>query len=232
MFRSFLQKLVSKNRGQISYSQCGEDVIVRFVFNSLNIARPSYIDIGAHHPFYLNNTAILYANGSRGINIEPNKAMLKSFKQHRPKDINLNFCVGKEDGFIDYYIMDISTLNTASKDEAIRLEANTERRIIDVVQVPVKNINRIIDEYSNGIFPHFLTLDVEGFDEVILKSIDFEKTSPQIICVETLTYTEFTVSEKKDSLILYLKSKNYSIYADTYINTLLVRNDVWKKSNL
>jgi hypothetical protein len=54
-----------------SFSQSGEDLIIDFIFNALGISRPSYIDIGAHHPYYLNNTAIFYLRGARGINIEP-----------------------------------------------------------------------------------------------------------------------------------------------------------------
>ena len=41
-----------------SYSQCGEDLIVKFIFDILNIKNPSYIDIGAHHPNYISNTAL------------------------------------------------------------------------------------------------------------------------------------------------------------------------------
>ena len=41
-----------------SYSQCGEDLIVEFILNGLKIKHPTYMDIGAHHPFYLSNTAL------------------------------------------------------------------------------------------------------------------------------------------------------------------------------
>ena len=43
-----LKKDFKKN----SYSQFGEDIIVKFIFDALNIKKPSYIDIGAHDPFF------------------------------------------------------------------------------------------------------------------------------------------------------------------------------------
>ena len=41
-----------------SYSQCGEDLLVDYIFKLRGIERPSYLDIGAHDPYYLSNTAL------------------------------------------------------------------------------------------------------------------------------------------------------------------------------
>ena len=79
-----------------SYSQCGEDLIIAFLFRSLGIERPGYIDIGAHHPTYLSNTRLLYARGSRGINIEANPALIRRFRTQRPGDVNLNIGIVDE----------------------------------------------------------------------------------------------------------------------------------------
>jgi hypothetical protein len=61
-----------------SFSQTGEDLIVEFIFNDIGVDYPSYIDIGAHHPYYLNNTQIFYLKGCRGINIEPDPSLFNS----------------------------------------------------------------------------------------------------------------------------------------------------------
>ena len=66
-----------------SYSQCGEDLIVRYIFDVLRIEHPSYLDIGAHHPFFLNNTALLYEEGSRGVNVEADPQLIHSFYKER-----------------------------------------------------------------------------------------------------------------------------------------------------
>ena len=88
-----------------SYSQCGEDLIVKFIFDSLSIAKPSYIDIGAHDPFLISNTALFHELGSRGINIDPDDNLLEKIKAVRPEDINLNIGVGPEKSTMDLYIM-------------------------------------------------------------------------------------------------------------------------------
>jgi len=41
-----------------SYCQSGEDLILSLAFYSLGISRPTYLDIGAHHPEYLSNSAL------------------------------------------------------------------------------------------------------------------------------------------------------------------------------
>src|SRR5215813_3013834 len=94
-----------------SFSQCGEDCIVEFIFSARNIEKPSYIDIGAFHPFELSNTAKFYRKGSRGINIEPNPDQFRYFMKHRKNDKNLNMGVGIKSGQLMYYQMNASTLN-------------------------------------------------------------------------------------------------------------------------
>ena len=80
-----------------SYSQCGEDLLVQYIFNLRGIQKPSYIDIGANHPYFLSNTALFYEKGSRGINIEANPQLAENFKTHRPEDINLNIGIDSID---------------------------------------------------------------------------------------------------------------------------------------
>lgn len=42
----------------ISFSQCGEDLLVSYILkNIMQINKISYLDIGCNHPYRLNNTA-------------------------------------------------------------------------------------------------------------------------------------------------------------------------------
>jgi len=78
-----------------SYSQCGEDLIVNYVFGALNIKKPSYIDVGAYHPQHLSNTALLYERGSRGVNIEPDPKLFRYFLRRR-KGLEFRLQAGSE----------------------------------------------------------------------------------------------------------------------------------------
>ena len=113
-----IKKLLDEKIAKIIYSQCGEDLIIKHIFDSLRIPRPSYLDIGAYHPFSLNNTALFYLQGCRGINIEPNIKNFKPFLNYRKRDVNLNVGIAEKPGFLNYYEMNVPTLNTFSKKEA------------------------------------------------------------------------------------------------------------------
>jgi FkbM family methyltransferase len=209
-----------------SYSQCGEDLIIRFIFNLLKNANPTYIDIGANHPTLLNNTYLFYKEGSKGITIEPNLSLHKKLKGKRRRDINLCMGISDTPGSMDFYRFHPHTMSTFSKDEAEKLQNEYGYILEEVIKVKLDTLQSIISKYCNGIFPDLLSLDVEGLDEQILRSIDFEKSTPTIIVTETshfsMTYKE---DLKRTDIIEFLKSKGYIAYADTLINTIFVKKD-------
>ena len=213
-----------------SWSQCGEDLIMRHVFHELKIEKPTWIDIGAHHPYYLNNTFLYYSQGARGINVEPDLNLWDKFQTERPLDINLNIAIGETESELDFYIFNEPTLNTLVKEEADRIHKEHPGYFVkEVKKVKMFPIHEIISKYSKGLFPDLLSLDVEGLDEKILRSIDFEKTSPKIICVETISFSTQGRGVKSISIPEFLKEKGYMVYADTNINTIFVLDKLWKK---
>lgn len=210
-----------------SYSQSGEDLIVKFIFDNIGIKKPSYIDIGAHHPFYLSNTALFYSLGSRGINIEPDPVLFNEFLNHRKQDINLNYGISEKEGNQDFFLINEPALNTFSKSEAENYIKEGQYFIKETVKVKVFEIQQVISKYSNGKFPDFLSLDAEGIDELVLKSIDYNKSSPLVICVETITFSTSGNGVKNQELINYIESKDYLLYADTNINSIFVKKEMW-----
>jgi FkbM family methyltransferase len=218
-----------KDFSRKTYSQSGEDIILQHLFGMLNIKQPSYIDVGAHHPHKINNTAIFYDQGSRGINIEPDPGLFQEFIKSRSEDINLNIGISANTGTLPLYIMSSPSLNTFSKEEAERMERETNYRIVDRKEIKVDTIQHVVDQYNNGKFPDLLSLDVEGLDEKILRSIDFAKYRPAAICVETLTFTEKGEESKIVSTIKLLEENDYYLYADTYINSIFVDKEKWKR---
>ena len=90
-----------------SFSQLGEDLIVRYLFEDLGIATPSYLDIGAHHPFDISNTALLHLSGSTGINIEADPDLIEAFRTS-PDATNLNIGIGAEPGELTFHGMSLA----------------------------------------------------------------------------------------------------------------------------
>jgi FkbM family methyltransferase len=233
---SLLKKLIRKMRkvagippGKSSWSQCGEDLIVDYIFSLRDIPYPTYLDIGANDPFFLSNTAIFYKAGCSGINIDANPQLLGKFRRFRSRDINLNVGIGPVEAELDFYIIDDPTLSTFSKEEAEGLVATGKYAIVSVQKVKLITIEKLIREYCGDRFPDFLSLDVEGLDFEILRSIPFEKYAPKVICVEATEYSSVGAGARRNDIIDFLVSKGYYEYANTNLNAIMVKKEFWFK---
>jgi FkbM family methyltransferase len=211
-----------------SYSQSGEDLIAKYIFGVLGIDRPSYMDIGAHHPLYLSNSALFYESGSRGINIEPDPTLIKAFVAQRPEDVNLNIGIADKKSVLDFYIINDPVLNTFSRGEAEKYCKEGDYHIIGQRKVSVDTVGSVLKDHRQGKFPDFLTIDAEGIDEIVLRSIDFDDNFPIVICVETISFSNSGKGVKNHDLIGFLQSHGYMLYADTYINSIFVRKERWE----
>lgn len=226
-----IQKLLKRisfgKSSKISYSQCGEDLVIVSIFDALSISKPSYIDIGAHDPAYLSNTYLLYLNGSSGVCIEPNPVLHGNIKRKRKRDICLNMGVGitsqKEASF---YCMSSSTLSTFSREDAERMVSYGNEKIEQVITIPLISFDEVVKKYLASC-PNLVSLDVEGLDLAILQSIDFATYRPQVFCVETLTYTENKTEQKIMPTIEFMLNNGYFIYGDTFVNTIFVDKQAW-----
>ena len=206
-----------------TYSQLGEDLLIQFCLDHLALKKPGYLDIGAHHPFYLNNTALLYEQGCRGINIEPNPVLFEYFSRFRKRDINLKMGVGLQKGEETFYMIAPSTLSTFSEQEA----ADYEKKGYTISarpKVKIDTVTNIIKDHHAGKFPEILSIDIEGLDCLILKSLDLSTNYPKIICAETIKFETTPDVENKDlELIRLLMDKGYTVFADTVVNTIFCK---------
>jgi len=218
----------ARRQRKISYSQMGEDLIVDFVLRGIGIAKPTYLDIGAHHPFYLSNTAIFYARGCSGINVEPDPELFRAFEAHRTRDVNVNAGIADRDGAMEYYVIAPPTLNTFDEASA-RGFVEQGHKIVCTKQIDTHTVRHIVERYAGGLFPDFLSLDAEGMEWVALKDIDYAGNAPKVICVETISYSKTGRGEKQRDVIDFLISKGYLEFADTYINSIFVRESLWRR---
>ncbi len=204
--------------GHISFSHCAEDIMILNLFDLMGIEKPSYIDVGAHHPFTISNTALLYNRGSRGINIEANPNLIKSFEIHRPEDKTLNIGVGPTEGYFPFYMYDeTSGRNTFSEENAKPFNhVGHEFKIRETKQIPVFTLNNVIQKYCDGKWPDLLCLDIEGLDEKVIMSTELLPTGPKIICIEAWPWVN------RDNLKEYLKGYGYKCYCRLSIDLIFV----------
>lgn len=231
--KNLFRKLVNKKLlpdSQLVYAQSGEDLIMAHIFHKLNIRKPSYLDIGANHARYISNTYYFYLRGSSGICVEPNPALAAELKRMRPRDTVINAGVGTgEQAAADFYLFPPGAdgLSTFSREEAeywgeVGMKGVGKIRYEQVIKMPLLSVNSILEKNAAGV-PDLLSLDVEGLDLEILRSLDFTRFAPKVICVETLLYDKQQKEHKHTEIIDFLTGKGYTLYADTHVNSIFVK---------
>lgn len=213
--------------GGRTFAQHGDDLIVLCLFHSLGIEHPSFIDIGAHHPLNISNTALLYQRGSRGINVEPNPHLFAEFQKQRPRDVNLNIGVAPTAGTLTFYMIDdYSGRNTFSRETAEAFVAqNPQFSISKTAEIPVLPLNEIVSQNAAGVFPDFLTIDVEGLDLPIIEAADFSRSKPKIICIEV---DNAKGAASKSAIHALLEEKGYICVMRAVSNLIFVEASLKK----
>ena len=215
-------------KAKVSYSQAGEDIIIEYLLNSIGINKPKYIDIGANQPIKGNNTYLFYLKGCRGICIEPDISLLPILKKERSKDSILNIGISFSKAMLaDFYYFENehNAWNTFSKEDAIKKKEKTGIEF-KTTKVELDTLNHICEKYKFEDV-NLISIDVEGLDLDILKSIDFSKIKAQVICVETIAFSLNNTIKKNDEIISFMLLKNYVVYADTNLNTIFCRKDLF-----
>ena len=180
-----LQNIYIKNnffRKKVSYSIDKEDIIVEEYFKCKN--EGFYVDVGCYHPLQRNNTMLLYKKGWRGINIDISDFSIKLFKFLRPDDFNLNVAISNEEGEIDMFFQKkLSQLSTIKENYA----KNAFQGNILNKKILSRRLTSILDQskYKDQKID-FLNIDVEGADFEVLQSLDLNKYSPELICIEVI----------------------------------------------
>jgi hypothetical protein len=210
-----------------TFSQAGEDAVLRFLFldYGLDLGKVSYLDIGARHPTCGSNTFLFYSCGSKGVCVDADKDSIPLIKELRPRDTVLNVGitdVPETSGAL--FVMEGGG-STINKKEAEERASLGKAKIIETQNIPLMDINSLIKQNFDK-YPIFLSIDIEGLDLPVLKSLNFDIYPIPVICAETCVYSEKHIRPKDVTITEFMVSKGYEIYADTYINTIFV-NKKW-----
>jgi FkbM family methyltransferase len=211
--------------GRLSYAQQGEDIALWQILRSvLGLEQPTYMDVGAHHPVFNNNTYLFYERGCRGVLVEPNPALHGLLEQLRPRDVLVRGGIGvTAQTEADFYIIggsEDAQLNTFSREqaEALVTRSNGHYRIERVMKLPLLGINELMRKHWNGP-PNLLSLDTEGFDLPILRSLDFARLRPDVVCVESV---EIGGRRLLAEILQLMAQQGYEARGGSFINTIFV----------
>mgnify|MGYP001210212234 CR=1 FL=1 len=182
-----------------NFSQEGEDIfLIDFFKDQLN---GFYIDVGAFHPYRINNTYLLYKKGFRGINIDISATSIDFFNFARPDDVNLN--IGASDKFEDKIFFskkNLSFHNTLSKSlaesdiqtEPFKKKYSISCKPLDYIIKKTKFSNKTID---------FLNIDAEGYDYQVLLGLNLKRYNPKVICIEISPLVDMKNEQYKNTKI-------------------------------
>jgi FkbM family methyltransferase len=182
----------------ISYAQNLEDVLL---WRALGHVKDGfYIDVGASDPVEDSVTKLFYDAGWRGINVEPLPSQVEAFARERPRDINLAVAAGAADGeLVLYDVPDVR--GWASPERAVADAHVAEGHALAELTVPVRTLSSICAEHVDGEV-HFLKIDVEGFEEQVLRGMDLRRWRPWLLMIEaTLPNSRITNHQSWEHLV-------------------------------
>lgn len=199
--------------GVRAYSSEGEDLILKRIFDKKQ--KGVYIDVGAHHPFRVSNTYLLYKQNWTGINIDPMPGSKALFNKHRPKDINLEMGVSVAKQQLTYFIFNETALNTFSPEKVKEYTQVAKYRVIAEKKIDTWPLADILDKYlTKDVAIDFLTIDAEGLDLEVLRSNNWDKYRPTYVLVESPPLEVFQADSSE--LYQFMKQIGYSMFAKTY----------------
>lgn len=197
------------------YSQFGEDGVLFGYFRSReysktrnlsSIGNGFFVDIGAHHPYMISNTWFFYQSGWRGINVEPTPGAISEFEKIRPDDINLEMAIAQENGVSELISYGRDVKNT------LQQESVDETRDYARITVKTRTLESLLDEFlPNSKDIDLLSVDVEGFDLVVLRSNNWSKYRPEIIVVED--HVRSIKDLMNGEIFQYMNSVDYELYS-------------------
>jgi FkbM family methyltransferase len=181
-----------------------------------------FIDIGAHNGIEINNTYYFEQEGWEGICFEPLPEIFIQLKQNRKCKL-VNKALSDKQGTASFFnIKGYSNMLSGLVDHypqehiaRINREIEEHNQEYDYIEVECSTFNQEVQEKNIDI----LSIDTEGSELAILKTIDFNKYNISIIILEYnyhnpemvkfLTNSNFEIVNKMGELDLVLKNKNY-----------------------
>lgn len=176
----------------------------------------TFVDVGAHDGISINNTLYFETmHNWKGINIEPNPTVYGKLVKNRPACMNLCCAVselnGQEVEFLcnTGYTEMLSGIKTKFDPRhlyRIAKENKMHSASTETIKVMSRSLASIFEEH-NVQHVHYLSIDVEGGEFDVIRSINFDKVYIDVIGFEN-NYIDCS-----KPIVKYLQDKGYLILA-------------------
>ena len=192
-------------------SQCGQDKYVNEHFFK-NKKNGFFVDIGAHDGVSLSNTYFFEKElGWSGICVEPHPQRFKELALNRAKKtICLPVAVANNTGVMKFLQVDgypemlsgLFDFYDPRHIDRVDKEIASRGGSSNLIDIPTLPLSSILDKYHVSHID-FMSVDTEGSELEVLKSIDFNVVTIDVIAIEN-NYGESKVHD-------YLKIKGYRL---------------------
>ena len=199
--------------GKVIFSQTGEEIVIQWILK--DIKNGFYLDVGCHHPYKISNTFQLYLKGWHGIAIDANPALIAKWKRKRKNDIPIMAAISDEEKEVTFYEFKESEANTM--DEGMMQEWKQKFNYRSERKLTTQTLTSVLDTHlPKGQKIDLMTVDVEGNDFNVIKSIDLKVYRPKLIVVEIHGTDLSNIQENE--IYKYLADKSYSLVSFATMN--------------
>lgn len=225
-------------------TSCGEiGNVLHIILNNILPFKENgvFIEVGANDGKTGSFTYNLGKIGWTGINFEPVPRLYNlccnNHKDHANVQ-NLNVALGECEGEVE--IIDADTLSTIDKD-VINIYSKTPQFASafngneSFHKVKLNTLNNILDESSITNID-LLVLDVEGYEENVLKGFSIEQYNPSIFIIEIGDqHPDFVnnkvMMNKYKFLRNYFKTNNYTLLVNDIVDNVYIHNYIYNELN-
>lgn len=185
--------------GDMSFSQCGEDLAVVNILMQLDHRGPvNYVDVGCFHPIQYSNTYFFYLNGGSGLVIDMNESHRSEFGRLRPRDKFLAEVVSDSSDPVFF------SGNGSPLDSILQGKNDGKGQL----RHP-KALSELLEEHwPQNKQITLLDIDCEGHDFAVLKSNNWKLFRPKIVVLESFSEPSF------DDLSEFMSSNGYDNIAN------------------
>lgn len=207
-----------------TYAQVAEDLLAAYYLQKET--EVTYIDVGCLWPVQQSSTYFFYERGGHGVCIDPNPSAGDQYRAERPRDIFVNCGVAATEGALVYRSYENPVFNTFSDARADELAAAPPRKgrnLIGTTTIPVRPLTQImhdvgwVERYGSAI--DILSIDVEGFEVEVIRSLDFDYVKPTLVVMEMALKAERVRFNQAKQILL---DRGYTVCGETGHDMFLI----------
>jgi len=202
-----VQQLIQLNgQTSLTWSQYGQDILVNDFFHKRR--EGFFVEIGGYNGETNSNTLLLEKHyGWKGLLVEANPYLYKQMLEKDRKCYMINCCISNDEPEMTFLLADALTAadNVLSKEHKDRIDKEENTSISSMhygesVKTQCFSLMDILDVIGRRHIDYF-SLDVEGGEMYILKSIDFDKLD--------ITYFTIETDQHRDDILKFMEEKGY-----------------------